>query len=161
MPQKLGRNLARERGAEHPLPASKLPRLFSRARLSSVLTLCHLLPALTEHRTRCCRCFVNCSNNDFCGVPAGVGAHHLPAHAGRARGLDCFSSAPLFPSPEHRAAYPGTPPLPGSCSSRALLGSPPLFIGAEGWINGAVWPLPSIGFLAADSARVLMNHLPP
>lgn len=109
--QKLGRNLAEEKGV---LSNSSPPQSYA------------LLPAPAQHRTQCHRCFLNCSVNDFYTTPAGLGANHLPAHVGSAQGLGCSSSAPLSsPQPEHRGTYTETPPSSGSCSSLGPAGASP------------------------------------
>ena len=70
MPEKLGRNLAREGGAQHPLPLLKLHQLAHGGMLQSLfLTLCRLLPSPTQPCTWCYWCFLNCSVNDFCSTP--------------------------------------------------------------------------------------------
>lgn len=69
-PEKLGRNLAREGDAQHPLPASKLHQLFSGGRLQCLLPdPLTSPPAPTQHHTQCRQCFINGSVNDFCGDP--------------------------------------------------------------------------------------------
>lgn len=123
-PEKLGRNLAREGDAQHPLPASKLHQLFSGGRLQ-----CLLLdplpspPAPTQHHTQCRQCFINGSVNDFCGDPCKFLGQITSQHTWA--GLKGWIAPALpyfFPSqstgvPTERPHLPRGPAAPVPCSS--------------------------------------------